>query len=132
MHSRQQRYIAFVHRERCFNGAHADLPHRGTEAAAGAAGGGDRQATKRDDREAIDGYFAQEEPKGWREAFDAVRGMWAERDDLDELYADLRAGVERRLDRAFGRRRPNESGALLLDTCIPWTTCGTTPRQWRS
>jgi predicted DNA-binding protein len=55
-------------------------------------------------REAIDGYLANREPKDWKAAFEAVRGMWADRDDLDELYADLRAGVERRLDRIA--RRP--------------------------
>jgi predicted DNA-binding protein len=54
-------------------------------------------------REAIDGYLADRDPKDWKEAFEAVRGMWADRDDLDELYADLRAGVERRLDRISPR-----------------------------
>jgi predicted DNA-binding protein len=54
-------------------------------------------------REAIDGYLANREPKDWKEAFEAVRGMWADRDDLDEFYADLRAGVERRLDRTSTR-----------------------------
>ena len=57
-------------------------------------------------REAIDGYLAKEEPKDWKEAFEAVRGMWADRDDIDEFYADLRAGVERRLDRICGRPKP--------------------------
>jgi predicted DNA-binding protein len=55
-------------------------------------------------REAIDGYLVKQEPKDWKEAFEAVRGMWADRDDLDELYADLRASVERRLDHIS--RRP--------------------------
>ena len=50
-------------------------------------------------RDAIDGYLAKEQPQDWRAAFEAVRGMWADRDDLDDLHADLRAGVERRLDR---------------------------------
>jgi predicted DNA-binding protein len=56
-------------------------------------------------REAIDGYLADCEPKDWKGAFEAVRGMWADRDDLDELYADLRAGVERRLKRSSTRPR---------------------------
>jgi hypothetical protein len=49
---------------------------------------------------------AKEEPKDWKEAFEAVRGMWADRNDLDELYADLRADVEQRLDRTFSRPKP--------------------------
>jgi predicted DNA-binding protein len=57
-------------------------------------------------REAIDGYLADREPKDWKEAFEAVRGMWADRDGLDELYADLRAGVERRLERISRRPKP--------------------------
>jgi predicted DNA-binding protein len=42
-------------------------------------------------REAIDGYLAEREPKDWKEAFEAVRGMWAHRDDLDDFVGDLRA-----------------------------------------
>jgi predicted DNA-binding protein len=54
-------------------------------------------------REAIDGYLAQREPKDWRETFEAVRGMWAERDDLDDFVRDLRVGWERRLERTYRR-----------------------------
>jgi predicted DNA-binding protein len=53
-------------------------------------------------REAIDGYLAQHEPKDWREALESVRGMWADRDDLYQLYGALRAEVEDRLDRLAG------------------------------
>lgn len=55
-------------------------------------------------REAVEGYLAERKPKDWREALEAVRGMWADRDDLDELYADLRAEVEERVDRLAGDR----------------------------
>jgi Arc/MetJ-type ribon-helix-helix transcriptional regulator len=51
-------------------------------------------------REAIDRLLAENRPKDWRAALEAVRGMWADRADLDELYADLRAEVEDRLDRS--------------------------------
>jgi hypothetical protein len=54
-------------------------------------------------RAAIDGYLAKEEPKDWKEALEVVRGMWADRDDLDELHADLRAGWQRRLRRLCGQ-----------------------------
>ena len=42
-------------------------------------------------REAIDGYLAGREPTDWQAAFERVRGMWAERDDLDDFVRDLRA-----------------------------------------
>lgn len=54
-------------------------------------------------REAIDRLLDERRPKDWREALEAVCGMWADRDDLDELHADLRAGWERRLDRMRSR-----------------------------
>jgi predicted DNA-binding protein len=53
-------------------------------------------------REALEVYLARHEPKDWREALEAVRGMWADRDDLDELQADLRMDWERRLQRLYG------------------------------
>jgi predicted DNA-binding protein len=53
-------------------------------------------------REAIDGYLVRHEPQDWREALESVRGMWADRDDLDELYADLRLDWDRRLKRLYG------------------------------
>jgi hypothetical protein len=54
-------------------------------------------------REAIDGYLAAREPKDWREAFEAVRGMWAEPDDLDDFVRGLRVEWERRLERNYRR-----------------------------
>jgi predicted DNA-binding protein len=54
-------------------------------------------------REAIDGYLAACEPTDWKAAFEAVRAMWAERDDLDDFVRDLRAEWERRLERTYGR-----------------------------
>lgn len=53
-------------------------------------------------REAIDGYLAERHPENWRAALRAVRGMWADRDDLDDLYGELRREVEDRVDRLMG------------------------------
>jgi predicted DNA-binding protein len=52
-------------------------------------------------RAAIDGYLAQEESSDWKKALEAVRGMWADRDDLDAFYADLRKDWDRRLKRLY-------------------------------
>jgi predicted DNA-binding protein len=41
-------------------------------------------------REAIDGHLVVREPKDWQEASEAVRGMWADRDDLDDFIRGLR------------------------------------------
>jgi predicted DNA-binding protein len=65
-----------------------------------AAGSGRKQSELI--REAIEGYLAERQPKDWKEALEAVRGMWADRDDLDELYADLRLDWDRRLKRLYG------------------------------
>ena len=54
-------------------------------------------------REAIDGYLAEREPTDWQAAFEAVRGMWADRDDLDDFVRDLGAEWERRLERNYRR-----------------------------
>jgi len=53
-------------------------------------------------REAIEGYLAERQPRDWKAALETVRGMWADRDDLDELYADLRQDWDRRLKRLYG------------------------------
>ena len=53
-------------------------------------------------REAVDRLLAENRPKDWREALEAVQGIWADRDDLDELYEDLRGGWERRRKRLYG------------------------------
>jgi predicted DNA-binding protein len=54
-------------------------------------------------REAIDGYLLKREAQDWKAAFEAVRGMWVERDDLDEVARGLRAEWERRLERSYRR-----------------------------
>jgi predicted DNA-binding protein len=54
-------------------------------------------------REALDGYLAEHQPKDWKEALETVRGMWADRDDLDDFVRTLRAGWEKRLGRLYGR-----------------------------
>lgn len=50
-------------------------------------------------REALDRYLGANEPKDWKAAFESVRGMWADRDDLDDFVSDLRTGWERRRKR---------------------------------
>jgi predicted DNA-binding protein len=52
-------------------------------------------------REALDDYLAEHQPKDWKEALEAVRGMWADRDDLDDFVSSLRAGWEKRLGRLY-------------------------------
>ena len=54
-------------------------------------------------REALDGYLTDHQPRDWKAALEAVRGMWADRDDLDDFVRDLRAGWEKRLERLYGR-----------------------------
>lgn len=65
-----------------------------------AAGSGRKQSELI--REAIEGYLAERKPKDWREALEEVRGMWADRNDLDALYGELRTEVEDRVDRLAG------------------------------
>jgi predicted DNA-binding protein len=36
-------------------------------------------------REALDGFLADHQPRDWKEALEALRGMWADRDDLDDF-----------------------------------------------
>lgn len=50
-------------------------------------------------REALDRYLNANQPEDWKAAFEAVRGMWAGRDDLDDFVSDLRAGWEKRRKR---------------------------------
>lgn len=50
-------------------------------------------------REALDDYLARQKPRDWKEALRACYGMWADRDDLDDFVAGLRAGWGRRLSR---------------------------------
>jgi predicted DNA-binding protein len=52
-------------------------------------------------REALDAYLAARGAQDWKEAFAAVRGMWAGRDGLVDLVRGLRAEWERRLERTY-------------------------------
>jgi hypothetical protein len=52
-------------------------------------------------RETLDGFLADHQPRDWKEALEAVRGMWADRDDLDDFVRELRAGWEKRLERLY-------------------------------
>jgi len=53
-------------------------------------------------REAVEGYLAERRPKDWRESLEALRGMWADRDDLDDMHAEMGRDWERRLRRLYG------------------------------
>lgn len=55
-------------------------------------------------REALDGYLARAQPDDWKQALEAVRGMWADRDDLDDLVSDLRREADARLERLWRPR----------------------------
>jgi predicted DNA-binding protein len=54
-------------------------------------------------REAIDGYLVRQGPQDWAEAFEAVRGMWSERGDLDDFARRIRAEWEQRAERSYRR-----------------------------
>jgi predicted DNA-binding protein len=55
-------------------------------------------------REGIDDVIgkAANENADWRTATQAIAGIWADRDDLDELYADMRRQRAERHKRLFG------------------------------
>lgn len=55
-------------------------------------------------REGVDQVIekAANENADWRAATSAAAGIWADRDDLDELYADMRARRAARHKRLFG------------------------------
>jgi metal-responsive CopG/Arc/MetJ family transcriptional regulator len=56
-------------------------------------------------REAVEQYLGQTwDPERFNAALDAVAGMWADRDDLGELYADLKRRDRDRLSRLWGDR----------------------------
>ena len=56
-------------------------------------------------REAVEQYLGQTwDPERFNAALDAVAGMWADRDDLDELYADLKRRDRNRVSRLWGDR----------------------------
>lgn len=46
---------------------------------------------------------AQADPDAWRRIFDDVSPSWAEREDLQEELAELRAGWTKRVERKFKR-----------------------------
>lgn len=53
-------------------------------------------------REAIETYLARHrDPKAFKAALDGIAGMWADRNDLDEVYESLQEGDRRRLRRLF-------------------------------
>jgi predicted transcriptional regulator len=54
-------------------------------------------------REALDSYLTKHQPKDWKDALEAVCGMWADRDDLEDFVRELRGGWEKRLERLYGR-----------------------------
>jgi predicted DNA-binding protein len=54
-------------------------------------------------REAIDGYLVRQERQDWAQAFEAVRGMWAERGDLDDFARRIRGEWEQRAERSDRR-----------------------------
>lgn len=57
-------------------------------------------------REALEQYLGPtQDPVEFKAALQAFSGIWADRDDLDELYADLRRRGQERLERLWTRRR---------------------------
>ena len=63
-------------------------------------------------REALDGYLAERQPKDWKEALEAVRGVWADRED-SRFRQKSQAGWGVTPGAAV---RP--VSAYLLDTCV--------------
>ena len=63
-----------------------------------------RQGTTRSHliREAIERYLAPDwDPVAFKAALANVAGMWADRDDHDEIYQSMRAADRRRLERLY-------------------------------
>ena len=57
-------------------------------------------------REAVGKYLGPtQDPAEFKAALQAFSGIWADRDDLDELYADLRRRGQERLERLWAHRR---------------------------
>ena len=52
-------------------------------------------------REAVDDWLSRQEAddQNWKDAWRQAAGIWADRDDLDEFYAERRAARGRRRDR---------------------------------
>ena len=68
-------------------------------------------------REAVAQYLGQTwDPERFHAALDGFAGMWADRDDLDELYADLKRRDRDRLTRLWGDRLANDDDPGRDDT----------------
>jgi predicted DNA-binding protein len=53
-------------------------------------------------REAVETYLAPRwDPEAFKVALDNVAGMWADRDDIDEIYQGMRAADRRRMERLY-------------------------------
>jgi hypothetical protein len=52
-------------------------------------------------REAVDDWLPRQkaEQEDWKAALLGLAGLWADRDDLDDFYAELREGRRRRRER---------------------------------
>jgi len=63
-----------------------------------------RQGTTRSHliREAVEKYLTPEwDPEAFKAALRNVAGMWADRDDIDEIYESMREADRRRLKRLY-------------------------------
>jgi len=64
-------------------------------------------------REAVETYLAPKwDPEAFKVALDNIAGMWADRDDLDEIYEGMRAAERRKMARLF----PDTYGSDTDDT----------------
>ncbi len=63
-------------------------------------------------REAIERYIGPVwDPVEFKVALKGIAGMWADRDDLDEFYADLKRREQERMARLWGDRLgPDDDG----------------------
>ncbi len=53
-------------------------------------------------REAVESYLGPTwDPEAFKRALDGIAGMWADRDDIDEIQRNLRDGDLRRLKRLY-------------------------------
>jgi metal-responsive CopG/Arc/MetJ family transcriptional regulator len=63
-----------------------------------------RQGTTRSHliREAVEQYLTPEwDPEAFKTALRNVAGMWADRDDIDEIYQSMREADQRRLEQLY-------------------------------
>jgi predicted DNA-binding protein len=52
-------------------------------------------------RDAIESYLTDSRSRDWRKALESIHGMWADRDDLDNLHAEVGRDWEQRLKRLY-------------------------------